>query len=110
METFVLFAQLREQGINYTRVHLNRLMDRGLFPPAIRLSPNRIVWRQADIDRFKASRPTSCESAPVLWPVRKPKKGRGQTASCSEPVGRKPGSRVVGGKVVMPEEAGDAAD
>ena len=58
-EIFVTFPELRDLGIPYCRLHINRLMARGQFPMAIWLSPNRKVWRLSEIERFKATRPTS---------------------------------------------------
>jgi predicted DNA-binding transcriptional regulator AlpA len=58
-EVFVAYPELAEHGINYSRVHLRRLITRGLFPSAVMLSPNRIAWRLSDLDRWKASRPTA---------------------------------------------------
>ena len=54
---FITYEELRSHGVPYTRVHLNRLMHKGLFPVAVRLSPNRIAWRVADIEQWKANRP-----------------------------------------------------
>jgi hypothetical protein len=57
-EVFVTFPDLRDHGIPYCRLHLNRLMANGQFPAAIWLSANRKVWKLSDIERFKATRPT----------------------------------------------------
>jgi len=57
-ETYIAYDQLRALGIRYSRVHLRRLMAAGQFPAAVRLSPNRIGWRQRDIVEWDASRPT----------------------------------------------------
>jgi predicted DNA-binding transcriptional regulator AlpA len=58
-ETLLTFPDLRDHGIKYTRVHLNRLMARGQFPQAIWLSPNRKVWLAREIEEFNATRPTT---------------------------------------------------
>lgn len=57
-EVFVPYDQLSCHGIRFTRVHLRRLIRRGLFPAPIRLSPNRIAWRSSDLMAFKISRPS----------------------------------------------------
>ncbi len=56
-ERFVTYPQLTEHGIpRYSRVHLRRLMARGLFPRSIFLSPNCCAWRLSDLVQWKASR------------------------------------------------------
>ena len=60
---FVTYPQLKERGVPYTRVHLNRLIDAGKFPAAVRLGENRIAWRARDIEAW-------AESRPVARPVR----------------------------------------
>jgi hypothetical protein len=64
-EVFLTFRDLRDHGIRYCRLHLNRMMARGQFPQAIWLSPNRKVWRLSEIERFKANRPTSRPAFPA---------------------------------------------
>jgi hypothetical protein len=54
---FLTYDDLPSYGVKYTRVHLTRLMRKGLFPIAVRLSPNRIAWHQADIEKWVAERP-----------------------------------------------------
>jgi len=102
-EVFISFPELKPRGVRYTRQHLGALMDAGIFPPAVQVGPNRIGWVESDIERFIASRPPAGEPAPRLWPgrERKPK-------NRSKPVGRPPGARVIGGKVVRPEAIGAA--
>lgn len=58
-EIFITFPDLREHGISYCRVHLGRLMDKGEFPMAVRLSANRIAWRLSEVERWKQSRPAA---------------------------------------------------
>ena len=57
---YVPFGELNKTyGITYCRVHVNRLMERGEFPMAIKLSPNRIAWRAQEIEDWLASRPAA---------------------------------------------------
>ncbi len=59
-EVFITYDQLPDYGIpKYSRVHIRRLMARGLFPLPVMLSPNRIAWRQSDLAAWKASRPVA---------------------------------------------------
>src|SRR6202011_4595778 len=40
-----------------SRAHIWRVIGAGLFPEPIDLGPNSIGWRQADIEKWIASRP-----------------------------------------------------
>ena len=55
-DKFVPFWQLSEHGIYFTRVHLRRLIESGLFPGPVMLSPNRVAWRLSDLAVWKKSR------------------------------------------------------
>jgi predicted DNA-binding transcriptional regulator AlpA len=57
-ESFITYNQLPDYGIpQYSRVHIRRLMARGLFPRPVMLSPNRIAWRKSEVAAWKTSRP-----------------------------------------------------
>jgi hypothetical protein len=56
-EVFVPYFSLRDHGVLFTRVHLRRFIERGLFPPAVQLSPNRVAWKLSDLTEWKATRP-----------------------------------------------------
>jgi predicted DNA-binding transcriptional regulator AlpA len=57
IERFVTYPDLTQHGIpKYSRVHLRRLMARGLFPQACYLSPNRVAWRISELNAWKSSR------------------------------------------------------
>jgi len=64
-EIFVTFRELRDHGIRYCRLHVNRLVERKIFPEPVWLSPNRKVWRLSDIRQYKATRPTSRPAFPT---------------------------------------------
>jgi predicted DNA-binding transcriptional regulator AlpA len=40
------------KGIYYSRNYLRRLWQEGKFPKPIHLSPRRIAWREAHVDRW----------------------------------------------------------
>jgi predicted DNA-binding transcriptional regulator AlpA len=111
-EVIVIFPQLKtEHGIDVTRPGLNLWMDAGIFPPARRISANRIGWLLSDIEKFKATRPTSYEPPPQLWPRRE--RPVEPPKASKKPVGRPAGSRVVTGadgrrRLVRREELGVA--
>ena len=56
---FVPYVGLRSRGIFYSRVHLRRLIARGLFPAPVQVSANRIAWRADDLANWAASRPNA---------------------------------------------------
>jgi Prophage CP4-57 regulatory protein (AlpA) len=58
-EVFLTFFDLRPRGITFCRLHINRLVDRDLFPQPVWLSSNRKVWLASDVDRWLATRPTA---------------------------------------------------
>jgi hypothetical protein len=91
-----------KKNISYCQVHLNRLSDRGIFPPKVRIGPNRTGYYEDQVDLFLATRPPVGEAAPVLWPPKAPPKGRGQAAGARSP-GRPRGSKVVNGRLVLPD-------
>jgi hypothetical protein len=64
-EVFLAFSELRPRGVKFCRLHLNRLVEQGMFPEPVWLSPNRKVWRAGDVDRWLATRPTSRPALPV---------------------------------------------
>ena len=58
-ELFITFSELRHHGVKFCRLHLNRMVERGMFPQPVWLSPNRKVWRAGDVDQWLATRPTA---------------------------------------------------
>jgi prophage regulatory protein len=50
------YADLRERGIKYSKAQLWRLYKAGKFPRPIKLSINRNVWSEDDIDGWITSR------------------------------------------------------
>lgn len=56
-DVFVAYGELASSiGISFTRIHLRRLIDQGLFPQAYQISPNRIAWKLSELAAWKASR------------------------------------------------------
>jgi len=55
---FVSYPGLKDLGIPFTRVHLNRLISAGNFPAPVALSAQRIAWKASDIEAWIDSRPT----------------------------------------------------
>ena len=51
------FRDLREiKGLPYSRVHVERLVREGKFPPPVRLSPARLAFVEAEVDQWLAER------------------------------------------------------
>jgi hypothetical protein len=55
--TIVPFKTLRDFGIEFTRIHVNRMVEQGSFPPPRRLSPHRVGRLQSDIEKWLAALP-----------------------------------------------------
>jgi prophage regulatory protein len=51
-DRLLTLAQLRERGINYSRVHLARLEKKGTFPTRLRPSERRIGWLESEISAW----------------------------------------------------------
>lgn len=63
-EMFVPYKSLKpEHGIEYSRVHIRRMIQDRRFPAPVQLSPNRLAWRLSDLATWKASRPVSLGKA-----------------------------------------------
>jgi hypothetical protein len=104
---YYTFAELYPRWIPrpFRRITITRWIDQGIFPPAARISGNRIAWSETELLRFEATRPPTDQKPPVLWPARAMPLGRGQHGTEKHYFGRgrKRGSRVVAGRVVPPE-------
>jgi predicted DNA-binding transcriptional regulator AlpA len=75
---FVVYNELPQFGIKFSRKHLLDLMRAGLFPAARQLSANRVAWLRSELLAYVESRPVSRAShAPeAVKPVSPPLKQR----------------------------------
>jgi predicted DNA-binding transcriptional regulator AlpA len=56
-DPFITYDQLAaDHGIPFTRVSINRMIDRGDFPAAYQLAGNRIAWKLSEIEAWKVTR------------------------------------------------------
>jgi len=53
---FLTWDDLRARGVAYHSNHLRRMWGDGRFPKPIRLSPRKLAWREADIDKWFADK------------------------------------------------------
>lgn len=56
---FMSYQDLRNRGIRYSKMHLNRLIRAGKFPRAVKLSGcsnGENAWLEDEIDRYCADR------------------------------------------------------
>jgi predicted DNA-binding transcriptional regulator AlpA len=59
-DKFITYKDLPGCGIpQWSRVHMRRLMSKGLFPRPVMLSPNRVAWRLSDLNAWKTCRPVA---------------------------------------------------
>jgi predicted DNA-binding transcriptional regulator AlpA len=59
------YRDLKQLGIRYSRPQLRELCRTGQFPQPIQLGPQRIAWREADLDAWMAALPTPSSHSPV---------------------------------------------
>ena len=60
IDPFITYPQLgAHYGLPFTRKGVRLLIKLGKFPPATRLSANRIGWRRSELERHLASLPTA---------------------------------------------------
>ena len=57
MARVLVFTDLADRGIRYSRKHLRRKVRDGSFPPPIQLGERRIAWHEHVIDGWLADRP-----------------------------------------------------
>ena len=58
------FRDLVRLGIVNNRMTLRRWVGAGKFPPPVRLGPNLLVWRAAEIEKFLSERERVTYSEP----------------------------------------------
>ena len=55
IEKLLTMSELR-RVIPYSSSHIYRLIKTGDFPTPVRLGPNRVAWRESDIEAWLESR------------------------------------------------------
>ena len=45
------------KGISYTRQHLSRLEEKGLWPQRIQYGPGRVGWLESEVDEHLSKQP-----------------------------------------------------
>lgn len=58
------FRDLVRLGIVNSRMTLRRWVGAGKFPPPVRLGPNLLVWRTAEVEKFLSERERVTYSEP----------------------------------------------
>jgi predicted DNA-binding transcriptional regulator AlpA len=77
------FPDIRARGIANNRVSLNDLIKNHNFPEGKRLSPNTIVWDEAEVEAWVDSLPSASAAKP-------PKKGAVKMLADPDPAAPKP--------------------
>jgi predicted DNA-binding transcriptional regulator AlpA len=55
-DRLIIFPELRRKyDIPYCRLHINRLVEQGIFPAPVWLSPNRKAWWESQILEYRAN-------------------------------------------------------
>lgn len=61
---FVRFARLKPDfGIDYSRMHIDRLEKAGRFPKRVQLGPNSVAWLEDEIIAWQAERISARDGA-----------------------------------------------
>ena len=50
------FKQLKDRGVPYSRMHIDRLEKAGQFPKRVQLSPNRVAWLESEVEQWFSER------------------------------------------------------
>lgn len=54
---FLRFPQLSsDKGIDYSRMHIDRLEKAGNFPARVQVGPNTVAWVEEEIDAWQKAR------------------------------------------------------
>ena len=57
-ERLLTFPELKERmGVSYTRQHLARLEERGLWPKRVQYGPGRVAWLESEITEHLRKQP-----------------------------------------------------
>jgi predicted DNA-binding transcriptional regulator AlpA len=74
----LMFEELQERGIPYSRNHVRRLERSGEFPQHVQITENgrRIGWPEVEIDRYVAKRIARRDAETVAAPTPAPRRRR----------------------------------
>jgi prophage regulatory protein len=62
---FVRFDRLKPDfGIDYSRMHVNRLEKAGRFPKRVQLGPNSVAWLEDELIAWQTERIAAREAPP----------------------------------------------
>jgi prophage regulatory protein len=53
-DRFLRYNDLREKGVPWCRMHLDRMEKAGKFPKRVRLGAGTVAWVEGEIDAFMA--------------------------------------------------------
>jgi predicted DNA-binding transcriptional regulator AlpA len=60
----IIFPELEQYGIRFTRKHILDLMRKGKFPAARQIGTNRVAWVRAEIAAYISTRPIARAAQP----------------------------------------------
>lgn len=61
---FVRFSELKDWGVPWSRVHVDRLERAGKFPRRVHLGENTVAWAEGDINAWLAARQAASAPPP----------------------------------------------
>ena len=62
---FLVFDDLCQKGIKYSRPHIKRLVAKGIFPPPVRGVCRENAWTESVIDEYVAGRVAATQAVSV---------------------------------------------
>ncbi len=60
----IVYDELKQYGIRFSRKHLLDLMRQGKFPAARQISRNRVAWIRAEVESYVDSLPVAYAAQP----------------------------------------------
>ena len=59
---YLSYPELKEKGIPWSRMHIDRLEKAGTFPKRRELGANTVGWDEEEIEEWLASRPIKAKA------------------------------------------------
>ena len=59
----IVFEQLADRGIRYSRQHIHNMERQNRFPKRIQIGPNRVGWVEFEIDEWLRAKVNAREAA-----------------------------------------------
>lgn len=95
--SLLVYAELRQFGITFSRKHILDLMRAGKFPRARQVGANRVAWLRSEVLAHINALPVAATALSTGQYFRPP-----SVSGCAP--GRPRGSKVVAGRLIKPDD------